>query len=136
MFENVNEVAVIVSAVLAIAVGNVWYSSMLFGKQWVRSLGGGQMVGDNDSHLTTAVLKALLVYIVVFFVLAKYIAFSYEVESFTIPHLFLPLFVLVWAHMLIPVIWEKKPMAYFWVHAGYFTLVLLIGLGVLMYWPW
>jgi hypothetical protein len=138
MFENVNEVAVIVSAILAVAVGNVWYSPMLFGTHWIKSLGGnGSFVGDNDTkQLSLAVLKGVGTNIIIFFVLAKLIALHKDLEMESLYGFVGLLLVFLWAHLLTPVIWEKKQLPYFFVHAGYFTIVLLIGLGIITKWPW
>ena len=137
MFENINEVSVIVSAVLAVAVGNIWYSSMLFGKHWRASLGSSlQPMDDNDTDITKAVTKALLTHTVVFFVLAHLIVLSREASSVSLFGFISLLLIFLWGHLLTPVIWEKRPFSYVLIHAGYFTLVIFIGVGVITKWPW
>ena len=39
MFENVNYVGVLVATVLAMVVGFLWYSPMMFAKQWMKLMG-------------------------------------------------------------------------------------------------
>lgn len=39
VFEAVNLLAVLVGAVISLVVGTLWYSPMLFGNQWMKSMG-------------------------------------------------------------------------------------------------
>lgn len=135
MFENINEIAVIVSAILAVAIGSIWYSSLLFGKMWTRSI-GTLTNSESEKGLLIATTKSFFVYVVTFFILGKFIIITRNIEEISLFGLILMLLVFVWAHLLTPVIWEKKPISYFLVHAGYITTVILVSLAVLSYWPW
>jgi len=137
MFENINEVAILVSAIFAVALGNIWYSPMLFGNTWAKITGGQPTGNQEDSkELFYTAVKGILVYIVVFFILSKFISTGNENGTISQFGFLCTLIIFLWAHILTPVIWEKKPFSYFLLHAGYFAIALLGGFGIISYWPW
>jgi hypothetical protein len=136
MFEHINIIAVLVSALLSIAVRSIWYSPLLFGNQWMKSLG----VSIDAEHMSEAemirsVIKGVLNHSVLFTVIAEIIALNSPV---LVPlwYVTLLLVVLMSVSLLNAVIWEKKSLAYFCIHTGYVAIILFGGVGVIAFWPW
>ncbi len=136
MFEGIHEVSVLVSALLAVAVGNIWYSPVVFGKYWMRA--AGSTIHDtnlSDKELFVSVLKAIVVQGIFFYMLAHILrgALAFGASIFEISLLVASV---IGVQILSIVIWERKPLSYFFVHAGYISVVTFGGLAVISYWPW
>jgi hypothetical protein len=135
MFEGINEVAILVTALLAVAVGSVWYSPVVFGNTWMKSL--GMRPGDDvfpQKEMIVAVVKGMVTQIVFFTTLA--ILARDMATSVSFMELAVLLLVLLATQLMHVVIWEKRPIAYFLVNFGYSVLILFGGLGVITFWPW
>lgn len=136
MFENINEVSVLVAAIVAAAVGSIWYSPLLFGSVWMKSIGLTLEEGElPKKEMMTAAVKGVCVQIIFFFIVAEYIAVS-EVYNFSLMKMGLSLIILASVYLLQSVIWERRTMAYFLIQIGYVTLSLLGGIAIIAYWPW
>lgn len=136
MFENINEVSVLVAAIVAAAVGSIWYSPLLFGSAWMKSIGLTLEEGElPKKEMMTAAVKGVCVQIIFFFIVAEYIAVS-EVYNFSLMKMGLSLIILASVYLLQSVIWERRTMAYFLIQIGYVTLSLLGGIAIIAYWPW
>lgn len=136
MLENINEVAVVVSAILAMAIGSIWYSPLMFGSIWMKSIGLNFENGEMPTkEMIVGTLKGVFVQIVFFAILAQFASWSTS-KGISLVHIASLLSVLISVHILSSVIWEKRSIAYFLINAGYTTLVLFGGLGVIAYWPW
>lgn len=57
--QNVNYLAVLVATIAAFVIGGIWYSPMLFGKQWMKAVG----IKENDAKdkATQAMIKSFIV---------------------------------------------------------------------------
>jgi Protein of unknown function (DUF1761) len=133
---DVNEIAVIVSALLALALGSIWYSPLVFGKHWQKAAG----LSDADLVLTpNALMRALLIAFVsnaiVLFVLAHVVRFA-GVYAIPYTQLILGVVLLLGASIGSMVVWEKRSSIYFLIHTGYAALVVALGTAVIAYWPW
>jgi hypothetical protein len=136
MFENINEVAVLVTAILSIAVGSVWYSPLFFGTIWLKSAGLRTIDTDlSQSEVVRIVLQGILAQFVFFYIIAGFVSLQSSL-GLSVLEIGTPLAVLVVAGMLSQIIWEKRSWAYFLVHSGYTLAVLYSGLGIIYYWPW
>lgn len=136
MFENVNEVAILVAALLAVAVGNIWYSPIVFGPLWMRSV--GKNPGDDvlpKNKIAFAVAGGVVTQMIFFYVLAQFLSGS-DADPFSLANLGVLVILLVSAQVVSVTIWEQKPMAYFLINAGYIAVVTIVGLSVISYWPW
>ncbi len=136
MLYPINEIAVITSALLTLSIGSIWYSPVLFGNIWARGTQMASPAGQlSQKTIVRLVILATLVNLVVLFVIAEFIevakAYGFSVW---IPAALLILYVL--AQLLQFVIWEKKPISYFLVHAGYSIIVICGGVLVIGWWPW
>ncbi len=136
MFENVNEVAVLVSAILGVAVGSIWYSPLLFGAIWMRSLG----FTTEDDHMAKrtvvlTVVKIVIAQTVFFFGIAQFASYTFNSVISTM-QVGVFLSILFFAQVFSSSIWERRPIAYALINVGYTILTLLGGLAIISYWPW
>ncbi|MFZ2253046.1 MAG: DUF1761 domain-containing protein [Minisyncoccia bacterium] len=136
MFENINELSVLVAAVVAAAVGSIWYSPLLFGTVWMKSIGFTMEEGEMPKReMMIASAKGVLAQIVFFFIIAGYISLC-EGKDISLVTLGVSLTVLSGVFMIQSVIWERRPLAYFLVQIGYVALALFGGIAIIAYWPW
>lgn len=136
MLEHVNEVAVLVSAILTMAVGSIWYSPLLFGRQWMRAIGGTEEMFDTSRRtLALQLILALVSSFALLFVLAVFVSYA---KALTVSLVMLGslLSVLLGALVACVVIWEQKPFSYFIINIGYAVVIIFGGLVVLWHWPW
>lgn len=136
MFESINEVSVLVTAILAMAIGSIWYSPLLFGKHWMRAAGLSEADLSSSKEVMLKLFSgAFLANLVLMFVLAQFVSFTQIAEkSLKSSALLLVLFLL--AVMASAVIWEKKPLSYLLINVGYTAVVVFGGMTVIWYWPW
>jgi len=137
MFQDVNEIAVLVSAILAIAIASIWYSPLFFGNLWMRVSGltSSELLLMSRTRVITSLLYATIANLFLFFVVAQCIALS---RMYAFSEWKLGFFVLlgIGASLANMVIWEKKSIAYLFIHLGYVTIVLFGGMSVISMWPW
>lgn len=136
MFQDIHEIAVLVSAVLAIAVGSIWYSPLVFGETWIRA--SGVRITDlppSNRAIFALVIGALFGNIVALFILAQFVglARTFEVSIWYIASLLLVLFGASLGSMAI---WEKKTLTYVGIHVGYIAIVIYGGVTIISMWPW
>lgn len=136
MFENINEVAVLVAAIVAAAVGSIWYSPLLFGSLWMKSIGLTLEEGELPKReMIMATLKGLCVQVVLFFVVAEYISVSSE-NDISLVKMGYSLVAITAVYVMQGVIWEKRTLTYFFIQIGYTALSLCGGIAIIAYWPW
>jgi hypothetical protein len=131
----INYFAVLTSALVAMVVGSLWYSPVLFGKQWMQlrgihpknkkgmSMPAREMLLEFVGALVTAYVLDILV-----------IAFG----AYTAEAAFL-LALVVWlgfyvTQLLSEVLWEKKPFGVFLITAGLRLVSLLLMTLILGLW--
>ena len=136
MFSDVNEIAVVVTALLCIAVGSIWYSPLVFGKYWMSAA----RLTAEDLSMTRSFLIRSLTYagvanIVFVYVIARLIA-RVAPEQFSLVTQGGLLILLIAASMASVVVWEKKSFIYLAIHIGYVSLVVCTSIVVLSLWPW
>lgn len=136
MFEGINEVAIVVSAILAIAVGNVWYSPLVFGNVWMRAIGiqsGSDVLPQREMMI--AVVRGVFAQML-FFVTLSFLMKGVDMNVYSLMEIAGLVTLLVATQSLGAVIWERKPFAYFLVQVGYSAVIIFGGLAVITYWPW
>lgn len=136
MLSEVNELAIVVSALLSLALGSIWYSPLVFGKHWQRAAG----LTDADLELSRfSLMRSLIVgflgNLIVLYVIATLLRVA-EVTEMARGTLALILIGLFGASVASMVVWEKKGLMYFFIHVGYGVLVVLVGITILSLWPW
>jgi hypothetical protein len=135
MFENINEPAVVVASLLAVAIGSIWYSPLVFGAAWMRANG---LHTEDDAKKRAAVIQVIegiCAQIVFFFVIAALVPLTTKgfIAMSTLGTL---LVLLIASHMLALAILEKKPLSYILINIGYTAISVFGGLAVITYWPW
>lgn len=136
MSVEINEIAVLVGALLAIAVGSMWYSPLLFGPLWMRSRGKSFREEDDSKYAMLVVaIKGILVQVVSFFIITYFISMSTEL-GVSLLKIGLLLTAFLGVQMMSLIVWEGRPLSYVFVHLGYSTIVLFGGIGIIAYWPW
>lgn len=136
MFENVNEAAVLVSVLLAMAVGSIWYSPLLFGKHWMRATGLTEAdLEASKEKMPKLLVGAFVANLLLLYMIAQFVAFTQAAhKSLEVTATYLVLF--LFAVMASAVIWEKKTLPYLFINVGYATVVVFGGMTVIWYWPW
>jgi hypothetical protein len=135
MFESISETSVLVAALLAVAVGHVWYSELFFGKAWSREharLDGGMLT---TREVVWAVTKSIGAQCLFFYVLA--LLFNHITETgLTIKEVGAGVAALVAVQMVSVAVWERRSVMYMLGNIGYVVAVTYGGLAVIAYWPW
>jgi len=135
MFSSLNEVAILVAAILAVAVESIWYSPLLLGSVWKKVAGLTQYTEDvSTRHMVQSTVWSVLVYIVLF------TSATYIVRLMSSTQTLLQsegiLFILLIASLVLVAGREFRPWTYVAIHAGFIAITLFGGLGVIIYWPW
>lgn len=134
MTQTINFWPVIVSAVVAFAIGALWYSPFLFGKQWMR------LMKMSESDIQNANPKEMWSYYLVHFIVTlvsfSVLAFLISLTRIANPSegAFLGFF--VWLGFVAPIgvselLWEKKSFKLIFINTTQVLLGLVIG-GVIM----
>lgn len=135
MFAPVNEISILVSALLAVAVGSIWYSPLLFGSAWMKSA----HLSEDDLEMSRkkmiqTVVGAVILNGVLLFVIAQFL--SIFAESISVWKMGVGLIVFLSASVVNVLLWEKRSYAYVLIHMGYASLVVFGGITIIYYWPW
>lgn len=136
MFEHINEIAILVTSLLAVAVGYVWYSPIVFGQTWLRSIGKSP---EDEMLSQKEVFFSVLAGVVTHALFLSVLTLAYEKISDV--EVGFALFcasvsALIAIQLAVITLREKKPCMYFFIHLGYVVLVTFGGLAVITYWPW
>ncbi len=136
MFSDVNEIAIVVTALLCIAIGSIWYSPLVFGKYWMSAARlSGEDLNMNRSSLIRSLAYAGVANTIFVYVVARLIARA-SAEQFSLATIGGLLVLLITASMASVVVWEKKSFVYLAIHIGYISLVVCFSIVVLSLWPW
>jgi hypothetical protein len=74
-FTTINYLAVVVAALAAFFIGALWYSPLLFAKQWMKAHGySEEQIKEMQKSAMPAYLVSLVCYVVMAYVLAVFIA--------------------------------------------------------------
>lgn len=136
MFYEINELAILVAAILSVAVGSIWYSPFLFGKQWLQAAGltlADENISSKEAFIIAA--KGVFIQSLFFVVVSQFIAIT-ETDFKSLCILGVSLAILLFTYLVSVVVWEKKSVTYLCIHAGYGTLALFIGISIIAFWPW
>ena len=136
MLGNISSVSVVVSAILAVAIGSIWYSPLFFGRLLSKTTGH---IFDDTEESRRVLLKYIFLGVLgqIFFLIfiAQFILQS-GTETVALLRVGVSLSGLISASFLMVTIIEKRSVVYFLVHAGYMVIVLFGGLAVIAKWPW
>lgn len=133
-FHSVNNLAIMVSAIILWILGAIWYSPPLFAKSWMELVGVKRDPGKRDG-LLLGMTASLICDLVLSFILATLIMWSHT-TGFVYGSV---VGVLMWigffaAPNLPQGLYERKPFKLFAINSGYWLLGLFIVGGVLGSW--
>jgi uncharacterized protein YneF (UPF0154 family) len=133
---HINFLAVLVAGVVAFAIGGLWYSPLLFAKQWVKAHGYTEdqvkeMQKSAGKSYAIAIVCQLLIALAMA-VLIGYIHLAHCVQG-------LKLGLLIWAGVAFPLglmatAFSDKKIAVFWIDTGYQLVYLLIMGSIITVW--
>ncbi|MBV9349298.1 MAG: DUF1761 domain-containing protein [Patescibacteria group bacterium] len=131
----VNYLAILVGALASIAIGWLWYSPALFGKQWMRATGMGELTPEKKAEGMKKMPKALVGSIIAQLVLAYVMSYFAQMMGVATSYGAIELAIWAWlgfaaVALVHPVLWEGKSWSYFAIVSGYslvsFVVVALI----------
>jgi hypothetical protein len=131
---GINYIAVVVSALIAIALGALWYSPALFGKAWMAGIGIKQEDISKDAA-TKAMIISMITTLIEIYCLAALIGIA-KWSGVTIGiHVGILTGVgLVAAVLLSNSMYENRPFSVWLINAGYRALYFLIAGAILGAW--
>ena len=134
---TINYLAVLVVAIISMVIGGLWFSPMLFGKQWMALSGmtDAHMAEAKNKGLTKAYLLQFVASLIMSYVLAHVIGYA----GATTVSAGLQGGFWVWLGFIAPVtlgsvLWEGKSWKLWVLSNGHYLIVLLIAGAVLSVW--
>ena len=133
---HINYIAVLVAAVAAFAIGGIWYSPLLFAKQWVKAHGfTEERVAEMQKTAGKAYAVSLLCQLLMAFAIAVLIGYLHTVRCVQ----GLKLAALIWAGFAFPLglmanVFSDKRITVFYIDAGYQLVYLLVMGSILAVW--
>ncbi len=135
MFSSLNEVAILVAAILAVSVESIWYSPLVFGSVWKKSAGLTQYTEDVSTlHILRITAQSVVMY-TLFFICAMQVLHILG-DAVTFLQGVGLLCVLIVTSLILVACREFRSWMYVAVHTGFIVTTLFGGLGVIVYWPW
>lgn len=135
MFSSLNEVAVLVAAILAVAVESIWYSPLLFGSIWKKSIGHTEYTEDISTlNMVRTTAYSVAVYTLFFVCAVQVIHIMRDTVGFLEAAGFLCLLLIT--SLILVAHRELRSWSYMAVHTGFIIITFFGGVGVIMYWPW
>jgi hypothetical protein len=134
---DLNWLTVIGATIAAMVLGALWYSPVLFAKEWTElmNLKKGDIDTSKKGMAKTYGMSALVTFVTAF-VLKQFIDLFYIVNFFDALQLaFWIWFGFVATSMMNSVIYEKKPWRLYIINAGYQLAILILMSVILSYWP-
>ncbi len=134
---DINYIAVVVAAVLSMILGALWYSPILFGKEWMSLIGltEADLKKAREKGMAKSYLMGFIAALVMSYVLANFIDYT---QATTIVEgaksgvwIWLGFVATV---VLGTVIWEGKPMRLYVINTGFYLFALMIMGAVLAVW--
>jgi uncharacterized protein YneF (UPF0154 family) len=134
---HINYLAVVVATVAAFALGGIWYSPLLFAKQWVKAHGYTEervkemQQSAGKAYAVSAVCQLLIALALA--VLAGYLHLDHLGRG-------LKLGLLVWAGFAFPLglmanVFSDKRITVFFIDSGYQLVYLLLMSAIIGSWP-
>ncbi len=134
MLDQINEVAVVVSAILCVAIGSIWYSPLVLGGLWIRAVGSTVPEVSQEENFFS-IGKGIVAHILFSAVIAVCIQISI-VNTIPLVHMTVLLSLFLVAYMVSTVAWEKHSFVRILINAGYGVLTTFVSVGIIAYWPW
>lgn len=135
IFFAIDPLAVATTALFMMAVATVWFSPLFLGPLYERSLGRSEPAFQSGRETLTALAGTLIAFLCIETLFA-FALISAPIIGFSVRPLALGLAVLVLSVAAVPVIWERRPLMYYAVQAGFGLAFVAGSLFILQYWPW
>jgi hypothetical protein len=139
MYEiHVNYIAILVTAVASFFIGALWYSPLLFAKQWIKATGKTKEDIKGGAN-TNEYLISFIAWLIASYVLAVFIDYGVELNSspqflYGMLAAFLCWFGFVAAISLIHSLFAQRPVALWLIDSGYVLVAFLISGIILAEW--
>lgn len=132
---SVNFWALLVSAVINLVLGMLWFGP-LFGKIWARGAGVSMDPAQGQKKgMATRTIIGFIAAIVMFFVLQHAIVYAgAQTAAAGVFVAFWNWLGLIAVPMLGLVLWERRPMSYFFVQVGFYLVLFIITGAMLAVW--
>ena len=127
---TINWLAVTVSALSTFLLGGIWYSPILFGKQWMKE----NKFTDNDlkkGNMATIFISSFILSFIMAFNLAMFLNDAGTTITWGAIAGFLAGFGWVALSLCIIALFERKSFGYMLIHTGYVTLSFII-MGIIL----
>ena len=136
MLEGINIVAVLGTTFFMMASATVWFSPLMFGKQWLQALkvSESEIEASRNDMLLHLALTAFS-YATALAVLAHVISQVTYIEVGN-AEVIGAMTVLVVAVLGNTTLWENRSWVYFLVNAGFYVYFVVVGMLMIQYWPW
>lgn len=136
MFDSVNLIAIIGTTLFMMASATIWFSPMLFGKQWLSSLRAteAEIEATRENVLKYMVINFVL-YAAALYVMAHFVR-SVEILKMDILDTSFAVAVLVLSIIGSSALWEGKGKTNFFINAGFYAYFIIVGMFMISYWPW
>ncbi len=136
MYSNVNWISIVVAAIINMAVGFVWYSPMLFGKQWMKYVGMSEKdVQAAKKGMSSAYGIMAVGALIMAFVLSKFVSMAGTMTATSGAMIgFWAWLGFVATSVVGGVLFEKKPWGWYYITAGFSLVVLVINGALLAVW--
>ncbi len=136
MMPVLNYWAVLGAAIVSMIVGSLWYSPMLFAKPWMKLNGfTGDNKADKTKGMATAMLGMFIGSLIMAYVLANVLLL---VGASTVSAALIAALWLWLGFIVVPyssgVLFERKPLALFFINIGNYLVTLLLMAVVLAIW--
>ena len=134
---DINYLAVLISAVVSMIIGSLWYSPLLFGNAWMKA--GGMTVKDMDKAKKKGMGKLYFAMfigaLVTAYVLAHFVQYVGASGFFD----GMEAGCWLWLGFIVPVLlgsvlWESKPIKYYLINVLYWLVNLTVVGGILAAW--
>jgi len=127
-------ISILIATIAAAIIGPLWYSPLLFGTIWMRLSG---IIPQNPNEPKDRMVKQYGIQILFTLVMAT--ALCYFVEALSITSVLdgLALSFWLWLGFQTPilinnVLWDRKPLMLFLIHAGYYILAMCVTTTILI----
>ena len=128
---------ILISAIISMVLGSLWYSPILFGKQWIKlmgiskkDMGKNKNKGMAKSYIVLFISSLVTIYVLSMF--TSLLGASTFSQGMMIGFwVWLGFFATT---MLGSVLWEKKPFSLYTINVSYHLVNLLIIGGILAVW--
>ncbi|OGY85124.1 MAG: hypothetical protein A3F54_04325 [Candidatus Kerfeldbacteria bacterium RIFCSPHIGHO2_12_FULL_48_17] len=134
---EINYIAVLVTAIISMVLGGIWYSPMLFGKMWAKEMGwnGEEMKKRQKEGAMKGYIVMFIGALVMQYILAHFVQYT-DADTFMLGAttgfwLWLGFIVTI---MVPNIFWEGKSMRAVSINVLYQLINLLIAGGILAIW--